>query len=104
MIGNHYPTDRLRGRIDKVSNSMLENGLLHWHPEYYKYLNDMKTGFKLSREHDADDDDNDSLHSLTFEQMIRPFYLCIGLLIISILVFVGEIIISKWKARRDRMY
>ena len=33
-----------------------------------------------------------------------PFYLCIGLLIISIVVFIGDVIISKWKARRDRKY
>ena len=39
-----------------------------------EYINDMRTGIELSRQHD---DDDDGLHALTFEQMIRSFFLCI---------------------------
>lgn len=100
LFGKHYPTDRLRKRIDKVSNSIMENGLYEWYLVQYKYLNDLKIGFHFLRQYNK----NDDLHTVNMEQMIRPFYLCIGLLIMSIFVFIGEIIVFKWKSRRDRNY
>lgn len=80
---------------------MMENGLYQFNLEHYKYTYNMKNGFKLSRERSNEDDD-DELRALTMEQMIRPFYLTFGLLAISVLVFVGEIIYFKWMALRDR--
>lgn len=83
---------------------MMENGLYQFYPAHYKYLNNLKTGFELSRQHNNSDDDIDYSHALTMEQMIRPLYLVIGLLILSLLAFFGEVIIFKWKARRERMH
>lgn len=101
MFGHYYPTDRLRERINKVSISIMENGLHEWYVAYYKYVYDMV----LSRQHNISNNANfDDLHSLTMDQMIRPFYFCIGFVILTIFVFIGELIIFKWKTRRDRKH
>lgn len=82
---------------------MMENGLYQWYLQYYKYSNDRKTGFQLARKHNTKNEDDD-LHALNMEQMIRPFCLCAGLLIVSIVAFIGEIIFFIWTTRRDREY
>lgn len=103
VIGKYYPTNRLRERIGNVSNSLMENGLYQFYLELYKQLNNMKIGFKLSRQQNSEDvDDDDNLRALTMKQLIRPFYLAFGLLAASVLVFIGEIFHFKWMTRRDR--
>lgn len=85
---------------------MIENGLYQLWLTNYKYLNNLKIAMELSRQHNSkcDHGNDDDLHALTLDQMIRPFYLIIGLLIISLLVLIGEVIFFKWIARRNRTY
>lgn len=64
----------------------------------------MKTGFSLSWRYNFNAYAYDDLHPLTMDQMIRPFYFCIGFVILAINVFIGEIIVFNWKSRRDRKY
>lgn len=101
MLGRYYPTERLRERIDKVTSSVMENGLYEYFNSRYRFKKDIELGFPSARQHNSEVDDDD-LHALNMGQMIRPLYIVIGLLILSILVFVGEIIVFKWKARCDR--
>lgn len=100
LIGKNYPTSRLYDRIETVSNSMMENGLYQFHIEHRNYLANMKIEFELSQQHSSENDGGD-LRALTMVQMIRPFYLVVGLLAMSVLVFIGEIIHFKWMTRRD---
>lgn len=81
---------------------MVENGLFQFHLELNKYFENMKIRLNKHSSESVDDDDGD-LRALTMEQVIRPFYLAVGLLAASVLVFIGEIIYFKWMARRDRI-
>lgn len=99
MLGNYYLTERLRKRIDKLSLSSMENGLVQFFFTYYTYYVVLNARSELQRLHKNDDDD---LHALTMKQMMRPFYLVIGLWIASIVGFVAEIVVFKWNARRQK--
>lgn len=99
MLGNYYLTERLRKRIDKLSLSSMENGLVQFFFAYYTYYVVLNARSELQRLHKNDDDD---LHALTMNQMMRPFYFVVSLWIASIVGFVAEIVVFKWNARRQK--
>lgn len=84
---------------------MMENGLSEFYKSQYSFCKEVDLNYPSGPEYgkyNHRDDDDDDLHALTMDQMIRPLYIVIGLLITSILVFFSEIIFFKWETRRHR--
>lgn len=77
----------------------MENGLVQFFFAYYTYYVVLNARSELQRLHKSDDDD---LHALTMNQMMRPFYFVVSLWIASIVGFVAEIVVFKWNARRQK--
>lgn len=77
--------------------SMMENGLFEFSTSIFKFHLNREIYLRFSQF----DDDSD-LQPLKMPQFIRPMILIYGLLSVTTLVLIGEIIVQKWNSRHIR--
>lgn len=106
LESDHIAPKRIIDRIDKVTNSLMENGLYKFYAskaEFSLKLLMRRNDINLGLYGDNHDDDDD-FHPLTMQQMLRVMFILLSLQGIAILIFIGEILIFKWRERRLRKH
>lgn len=95
LESDHYVSNRLLDRIDKMTSSMMESGL----HAFYMSLNSFKQQF-FERAYFSQTDDE--FRALTTQQLKRPMILIFGLWVLAVVVFMGEVCVIRWNQWRGR--
>lgn len=83
-------------KIDKTTSSLMANGLYQFYSSFATFTQKCIQGDLIEK----DDDDR----ALKMEQLRRPMILVFGLWAVAAIIFVGEVIVNKWKSRRNRSH
>lgn len=95
LQSEHYVPDRMLKKIDRATGSMMENGL----HEFYTSLASFKMKLILRIYSMVEHED---FRALSVEQLKRPLILLFCLSAAAMIIFIAEIIISKWKSGNQR--
>lgn len=93
MQSDHYVPERMLNKIDKMTNSMMENGMNQFYLSFTTFQR------KLFGRAFVKPDEDDS-QALSMSQLKRPMIVLLGLLGVAVIVFVAEKVMSKWRNRR----
>lgn len=93
LQSNRYAPERMLDRINRVTSSMMENGVHNFYTSIVAFKSKI-----FQRIHYAQLP-NDDMQALTAKQLIRPMILVFSLWGMAVILFIVEIIIFKWKKR-----
>lgn len=94
LTSDRYISERMIAKIDKVTNSMAEQGFY----QFYHSISDFSQKWVFGKF----DKDEVDLQSITIEQLRRPIMIILLLNGIASILFVAEILIFKWLKWRNR--
>lgn len=90
LESNHYVTERLLKKIDRLTSSMIENGL----HQYFAATDAFKRNFHDIEYSNVKDEE---FKELTIDQLKRPMILMVGLVILATVILIIQIIVFKLK-------
>lgn len=96
MKSDHYVSKRTLAKVDKVTSSMMENGLHKFYTSFTAFKRQLFEWSKFSTEDDLE-------HALTMEQLWRPMILIFWLWGMALVAWIAEILIRRWKNWWDRI-
>lgn len=91
LQSDHFVPNRTFQIIDQSTSSIMENGLYR----FYASLNAFRR--KLIYRNSTPIEDDFSDRALAMEQLIRPMMFVFYLWGLSVIAFVAELIVSKWR-------
>lgn len=94
LESDRYISERMLKNVDKATSSIVENGL----HQFYTSLSDFKQ--QLLNRNQLIQEEEEAVHALTMQQLQKILFYMLLHLCIGAIVFIAEIIISKWKKWR----
>lgn len=82
-------------KFNGMTSSLMANGLYRFYDSFAIFTQKCIE----ADSNDGDDDDDD--RALKMEQLRRPMMLVFGLWAVAVVLFVAEVIVKKWKSRRN---
>ena len=97
---------RTLDKIDHLTTSGIETGFLHFHYKHLVYREQLTYAMKVAMYSDKalNDGDEVELQSINGDQFKTPMIILLFLNGIATIIFVAEILVSKWLKWRSCMY
>lgn len=90
----HIP-ERMKKMIDETTSSMTENGLHYFYKSFTSFLQKLRV-------EELSDAEKDDFEALNVDELRAPLIFCCYLAGFSVLLFLVEMIVSKFKKRSNR--
>lgn len=100
MEGEHYIPDREMKKIDRVTSLMMESG---WYARWQSWI-EFATPIYLNRRYGYPVEVGMAIQRIEIQHIRRMIFLYLYLCGLSIIIFIAEILVSKWKKWRNRKH